>query len=335
MKKTMHFLFVKSGLLAVLLSLTGFDAIAKQMRVSSFEPAKGFFSQTLQAWIDEVNPKLTKGNRFKLYPGSILGAPPAQAELVAKGVADVAFVVPTYTSGLFPMTTVSEIPGLVKDSKTGTRILNTLKQEGLLGTEFADFKVIALFTTPGYRIFSADKQIKVPSDLSGIKMRSPSPYGSELLNEMGASGVPIPAPQVYENMERNVVSSAAWTMDAFKSFRLYEVAPNVTNTRFIATPLAFLMNKKTYERLPDKDKAAIDSMSLSERSAWVAERIDASETDIEAQMKAKPELHFIQLNTEQNAAWTDAFVDARNLWLSGKPDGAEVVLKRAIEIAEE
>lgn len=76
------------------------SAEAREMRVSSFEPAPGFFSQTLQAWIDEVNPQLSDGNQFKLYPGGILGSPPAQAELVAAGVADVAFVVPTYSAGV-------------------------------------------------------------------------------------------------------------------------------------------------------------------------------------------------------------------------------------------
>ena len=59
-----------------------------------------------------MNPKLSEGNAFKLYPGSILGAPPAQAELVKKGVADVALVVPTYTPGLFPMSSVVEIPAM-------------------------------------------------------------------------------------------------------------------------------------------------------------------------------------------------------------------------------
>ncbi|MFD2176655.1 TRAP transporter substrate-binding protein [Veronia pacifica] len=320
-------------LIAGLIAACSFGVNAKQMRVSSFEPAKGFFSQTLQAWIDEVNPKLSKGNRFKLYPGSILGAPPAQAELVAKGVADVAFVVPTYTAGLFPMTTVAEIPGIAGDAATGTKVLNTLNAEGLLGNEFSDYKAIALFTTPGYRIFSADRQVKMPGDLSGIKMRSPSPYGSQLLNQLGASGVPIPAPQVYENIERNVVSSAAWTMDAYRTFRLYEVAPNVTNSRFIATPLVFLMNKKTYDRLPAKDKAAIDDMSLAERSAWVADRIDRGEAEIEKAMRENAKINFVDLTEEQKAAWDASFKDARKLWLSGKPENASKVLKRALEIA--
>lgn len=317
----------------IALTLNFGSADAREMRVSSFEPAPGFFSQTLQAWIDEINPQLSEGNRFKLYPGGILGSPPAQAELVAAGVADVAFVVPTYSAGVYPMTSVVEVPGIVTDAATGTAVLNGLLGEGHLGAEFANYKIIALFSTPGYRIFTSGKGAAGAEDLKGLKMRSPSPFGSALLDSLGAAGVPIPAPQVYENIERNVVSGAAWTMDAYRTFRLYEVAPNVTETRFIATPLAFLMNKNTYNNLSDTDKAVIDSMSLSARSAWVAERIDTGEAEIEAKMRAAGEVNFIRLDNQAEAAWDAALSGARDLWLSDKPEAAAVVLERALSLS--
>jgi TRAP-type C4-dicarboxylate transport system substrate-binding protein len=324
-----HRLAASTLVLALGISAVG----AREMRVSSFEPAPGFFSQTLQAWIDEVNPQLSEGNRFKLYPGGILGSPPAQAELVAAGVADIAFVVPTYSAGVYPLTSVVEIPGIATDAVTGTAVLNALKQEGLLADEFADYKVIALFSTPGYRIFTSGEGASSANDLAGLKMRSPSPFGSALLNSLGAAGVPMPAPQVYENIGRNVVSGAAWTMDAYLTFRLYEVAPNVTETRFIASPLAFLMNKATFKALPDEDKAVIDTMSLSARSAWVAERIDTGEAEIEEQMRAAGEVNFISLDGEATAAWNAALAGARDLWLSDKPIGAKVVLDRALALS--
>jgi TRAP-type C4-dicarboxylate transport system substrate-binding protein len=123
---------------AIALTVSLGSAQAREMRVSSFEPAPGFFSQTLQAWIDAVNPQLSDGNQFKLYPGGILGSPPAQAELVAAGVADVAFVVPTYSAGVYPMTSVVEIPGIATNAATGTAVLNGLMDEGLLGDEFSE-----------------------------------------------------------------------------------------------------------------------------------------------------------------------------------------------------
>lgn len=329
----MTFQFPTSLAAAAALALTIGAADARELRVSSFEPQQGFFSQTLQAWIEQISPALSDQTSLKLYPGGILGAPPAQADLVRAGAADIAFVVPTYTAGLFPMTSVAEIPGLIDQSATGTEILNTLLEEGALGDEYADYKVLALFTTPGYRVFSAEP-IAVPGDMAGLRLRSPSAFGASVLEMMGASGVPIPAPQVYENIERNVVSGAAWTMDAYRTFRLNEVAPNITATRLIASPLAILMNRASYDGLPEADKAVFDAQTGRVLAEWIAERVDTTEAEIETALREAGEVAFVDLDAAGTAAWQAALSGAADAWLAGQQgDAAASVLERAREIA--
>lgn len=311
-------------------------AEAREMRVSSFEPAQGFYSsKVLQPWIDRVNEKLSDQSSFKLYPGSILGAPPAQAELVKAGVADVALVVPTYTPGLFPMTGVVEIPRLVPDAATGADVLNTLIEDGALDAEYADYKIIALFTTPSYRFMMTADGVATPDKLNGLKLRSPSKFGGELFGMVGASGVGVPAPQVYENLERGVVSGAVWVMDAYRTFRLNEVAPNITTAGFITSPMAVLMNKNTYNSLSDADKAVIDEMSGRATAEWIAQVIDQTEAEVEADLRAKGEVTFIDLDAAQMKLWGDAFAGAADAWIAGQPDAdtAKATLARAQEVA--
>lgn len=317
-----------------LFAIPTLPAIAQELRVSSFEPAPGFFSETLQAWIDEVSPELTDAS-MRLYPGGILGAPPAQADLVAAGVADIAFVVPTYTAGLFPATSVIEVPGLIDHSATGTAILNTLLEEGVLTGEYADYHIIALFTTPGYRVFSAEP-VTLPTDLEGMRMRSPSAFGARVLEMMGASGVPIPAPQVYENIERDVVSGAIWAMDAYRTFRLNEVAPNITETRLIASPLAILMNRDSYNRLSEADRAVLDAHSGRALAEWIAARIDTGEAEIDAALKEAGDVTFISMDAQTQAAWDEAVAAAGDAWVAGQADAgidADAILARAREIS--
>ncbi|SNY92396.1 TRAP-type C4-dicarboxylate transport system, substrate-binding protein [Cohaesibacter sp. ES.047] len=320
----------------VAISLFAISAEAREMRVSSFEPPQGFYSsKILQAWIDEINPKLSEGAKFKLYPGSMLGAPPAQAELVKAGVADMALVVPTYTPGLFPMTGVVEIPGMVKTSSKGTNILNSLSEDGALDAEYADYKIIALFTTPGYRLFMTDKAVKAPEDLSGLKLRSPSKFGSTLFDMVGASAVGIPAPQVYENLERGVVQGAVWVMDAYRTFRLNEVAPYITSTHFTASPMAVLMNKRTYTALSDEDKAVIDAMSGRKTAEWIASVVDTTDAEVEAAFRSDNKVSFVDLDDDSKAAWEAALLAAPKAWVKAQPDAAaaEAVLKRASELS--
>lgn len=320
----------------ILAALTAASAEAREMRVSSFEPPQGFYSsKILQAWIDGINPKLSKGNAFKLYPGSMLGAPPAQAELVKAGVADIALVVPTYTPGLFPNSGVVELPGMVKTSSGGTAMLNALAEDGSLDHEYADYKIIALFTTPGYRFFMTGKPVAAPADLAGLKLRSPSKFGSTLFDLVGASGVSVPAPQVYENLERGVVQGAVWVMDAYRTFRLNEVAPYVTNIRFTAQPMAILMNKATYDSLPEADRAVLDAATGRALAEWIAGVVDATDAEIEAAFRADGKATFTDLDPAAQAQWDAALAEAPATWVAEQPDpaAAEAILARAKAMA--
>lgn len=318
--KTFSSRMASSVAIATLISSSLITAAdARTMRVSSFEPAQGFFSsKILQPWIEEMNAKLSKGNSFKLYPGSILGAPPAQQELVKKGVADVALVVPTYSPGLFPLTSVVEIPGMAPTAKQGTNVLNSMLEKGLLDKEYKDFKIIALFTTPGYQVFSNKDAVRVPADMNGQKYRTPSPYGSQLLSMVGASGVAIPAPQVYENIDRGVVKGAIWTLDAYKTFRLNEVSRHITPLRMTASPLAVLMNRRTYDSLSAADKKVIDSTAGRLASEWVASVVDDFDQQMVKRFSGDSKVDFIELTSSEQAAWDKAFANAEETWVDAQ-----------------
>lgn len=308
---------LKTGSVLCLSALLTVAAEAREFRVSSFEPAQGFFSsKVLTPWIEQVNARLSEGNRFRLYPGSILGAPPAQQELVKKGVADVALVVQGYSPGLFPLTSIAEVPRIAPTSAEGTQVLNQLLAEGALQKEYDDYKVIALFTTHGYRVFSREKAVRVPADMQGMKLRTPSPYVSKLVSMLGGSGVSIPAPQVYENLDRGVVDGVLWVLDAYKTFRLNEVAPQLTMTQLTASPLAILMNKATYSALSDADKKVIDELSGEATSRWVASVIDNYDADIETLMRNNSNVSFNDpLSAQEVAQWDKALSGAENEWL--------------------
>lgn len=314
------------------------EASAREMRVSSFEPQKGFFSKVLQEWIDKVNPLLSKGNSFKLYPGGILGSPPAQQELVQKGVADIAFVVPSYTAGLFPISSVTEVPGITSTAKVGTKVLHTLLKEGHLGSEYENFIVVSLMSTRGYNLFTTKIDVRLPKQLEGMKMRSHSRFATKLYDTFGASAVTMPAPQIYENLERGIVDGGAWVLDGYNSFRLNEVAPHITfiGDGFTGTTLAFLMNKNTYNSLPDADKKVIMENSGLNNSLWVASQIDAFHADRDDAFRADPSITVNDLNAEEQAAWNAALVNIGSDWIKAQTEfdlDAAPALARAREVS--
>ncbi len=327
-----------AGALSLLAGVgAGMDAaLARELRVSTFEPPKAFLARQLASWIELVGPKLSDGTSLRLFPGALLGAPPAQQELVRKGVADIAFIVTGYTPGVFPRTSVANLPFIAPTSKIGTDVIQTLLQEGALGGEYDDFKVIGLFTTNGYSVFSK-KEINVPADLAGLKLRTHDALASEILGLMGANGIGMPAPQTYESIERGVADGAVFNFTAAKDFRIDEVTTNATYVPFTNTVLAVLMNRAAYEGLSEADRKVIDDHS----GAWFAEWIAKLNDDDELAKRKEMASNGVKVNVlepDQFGPWRDATAKAEEIWLKRLADqeiDGKPILDRAHAIAAE
>jgi TRAP-type C4-dicarboxylate transport system substrate-binding protein len=309
-------------------------AEARELRVSTFEPPQAFLARQLAKWIEIVGPKLSDGTSLRLFPGALLGAPPAQQELVRKGVADIAFVVTGYTPGVFPRTSVANLPFIAQTSKVGTTVVHTLLEEGALGNEYDDFKVIGLFTTNGYSIFSK-KDVNVPDDIAGLKLRTHDALASQILGLMGANGVGLPAPQTYEAIERGVVDGAVFNFTAAKDFRVPEVTTNATYIPITNTVLAVLMNRAAYEGLSEADRKVIDEYSGSWFADWIATLNDEDELAKRKEM-ADGGLKVNILEPAQFGPWQQATAKAEEIWLKSLADqkiDGKPILDRAHAIA--
>jgi TRAP-type transport system periplasmic protein len=322
------------AMLAMAMAAFASQAQARELRVSTFEPPQAFFAQRMAEWIATINPKLSPGTSFKLYPGALLGAPPAQQELVQKGVADVAFVSTGYTPGVFPRTSVAILPFISPTSTIGTNVLQTLLDERLLGTEYDAFKIIGLFTTNGYSVFSS-KEVVTPGDLRGLKLRSHDALASKILGLMGANGIGMPAPQTYEATERGVVDGVIFNFTAASDFRIDEVTTHATYVPFTNTVQAILMNRATYEGLGEADRKVVDEHSGRWFADWISERIDADEQAKRQEMAAGG-MNVNIIEPDRFGPWKDATRGAEAIWLetlAGQNIDGKPILDRARAIA--
>lgn len=304
------------GALAVMVGTALATPAMAEIRVSSFEPQQGFYSaRVLQPWIDEMNPQLSPAAQMRLYPGAILGAATAQYDLVKNGVADIALVVPGYTPGVFPKTSVGEIPFIAETAVELTDMLMDMYDEGLISSEYEDFKLVGLFTTPAYNYITPKEGILSPDQVQGMRIRAPSAYVGRLIGELGASSVNLPATEVYEGLERGIVDATLWNLNAMTTFRLHEPAPYFTNLNMTMTPMLVLMNKNTYERLSAEDKAVLDQSLGRNFSEWAAQVTDDYENERRDAYLAEGSVTMQTPSDEQLAAWKAAMETAAEIWL--------------------
>ncbi|WP_417526425.1 TRAP transporter substrate-binding protein [Marinomonas shanghaiensis] len=239
------------------------------------DPSKNLFNKWAEAVEAESNGRID----VQMYPSSTLAKPPAQYDAVKNSIADVSVSVQGYSANRFPLTQIVELPGVSQNAAQGSCVVQSLYEEGLIADEYSQTKPLFLFTHGPGGLHTTNKEIKVPQDLEGLRIRRPTAVVAKLLEGLGAQPVGMPAPDAYQSAQRGVIDGVSLPWEGQYTFRLNELTPYHTEVGGLYT-LAFIMtiNQSFYNRLPDDLKKVIDhnsGMEWSKKAATVFDDLDA------------------------------------------------------------
>ncbi len=309
------------------------------LRFAHFWPAVSETHKELfQVWADSVGKESGGKIKVELYPSATLAKPPAQYEAVKSGIADVTATVQGYTANRFPLTQVVELPGLVSSAPQGSCMIQTLYQEGLISSEYEDSKPLFLFTHGPGLIHTKDKLIKSPEDFAGLRIRRPTTVVGQLLEQLGAQPVGMPAPESYQSMQRGVIDGVSLPWEGAYTFRLLELANKHTEVGGLYT-LSFLvtMNKGVYDGLSDDLKKVIDHNSGMEWTTKAGKIFDS--LDVKGRAVAEKDGHEIYTveGGIENPEWKSVLAGSVESYLAdlekkGLP--ARKVYARALELSK-
>ena len=190
-----------------------------------------------------------------------MSKPEATYDAAVKGIVDIGAQAHGYTAGRFPLSQIAELPGLSNSASQMSCMIQTLYDNGTIADEYSDSHLIGVFGAGPASIHTKDKLVRTPDDLKGLRIRRPSAVAGDLLESMGASPVGLPAPDIYTSIQRGVVDGVSFPWEAFKAFKINEVAKKHTNLPFYSSGLLLTMNKDKYESLPDDLKKVLDDNS--------------------------------------------------------------------------
>ncbi|WP_308875119.1 TRAP transporter substrate-binding protein [Thiothrix subterranea] len=185
--------------------------------------------------------------------------PDKQYDRVVDGVADIVYGLPGYTASQFPLTLVTEIPGVLKPD-TGTQAL--WKNISSLDGEFKRVKLLGIWNNPESVLMTKAKPIRTFEDLKGLKIRVSSRNVGDVLTAWGATPVSMPITEVYNAMSTGVIDGVYTDASVLKSFKLEEVTQYVSKGMDSAlSPLFIIMNRDAWNGLGDAEKAALDKIT--------------------------------------------------------------------------
>ncbi len=291
------------------LALTGGMAHAETIRVSSFLPPNHTWNKAVEEWGQELSDKSDGKLDVEIYPAGQLGPPPRQFDLVRSGAAEAAVILHGATPGRFPMTELAGLPltfpSAGRDSAITSRRLTELAPD-YLAKEHEGTKILWMAVTPPLKIHFTKTD---PSDLSaikGLRIRYAGTVWQQMIEQMGASPVPVPPAESADAMGKGVVDGASFPFEAAKSFDLAPVSDYSMEPGLASATFALVMSQSFYDGLSPDLQKVIDETTGPDRAEWFGKKWDASEEEGRKYMKDAG-VNIVTLSDDQLGELQDEF----------------------------
>jgi TRAP-type C4-dicarboxylate transport system substrate-binding protein len=305
---------------------------------TGFSPKHTMQTKVFEPWAEKIK-QLSDGKvEVTFFPGGALGKTPDQYDLAEKGIADIAYTLQDYTPGRFTMTTVFELPFIVKSATSTSKAMwRVYEQFPEFRKEYRKVKVLGLFCHPAGNFNSVKKPIKTLEDLKGMKFRTASPHVTEALKIFEAIPVHMPITETYTALERGVVEGTVLPWEGNFVFKLAELLKYGTETDFYTMTMMVVMNQRKYDSLPEEIKKIIDETTGMAMSVEAGKVYDQTNAPMR-QLCQKKGMQSMQLPLEEKKKLEELTLPLREKWvknMEAKGLPGQAVLDATIQYVQE
>jgi TRAP-type transport system periplasmic protein len=268
--------------------LAGGSGRAIKLRFSHSDPPGSSRDNAAQLFAQKVAAYTNRRVEIAVFNSAQLGNDAKSLEAVSKGEIDFAVTAPGNYAPYNKALDLTMLPFLVDGFEHGWRLFD---QSAWLQEQFAAMHARGVHVVgtweAGFRCLSTKQPVKAPADAKGMKIRI---YANDMLQQvmqgMGFEPVVIGLGEVYDAIASGRVDGQDNPLDTTFTQRFHEVAPHISMTRHIYSPLPVAVAQKTWEAL---DNDAQDALVRAARDATELSRkeVKANESGFLSQMKAQ------------------------------------------------
>ena len=277
------------------------------LRFASINPANSMtYDKVLMPFAQAVEAESGGRIEVALKPMGGYGKPVDLFNMAERGDIEIAATVQGYNAGRFPRSSVMELPLMFDSSATGTKILWKLFTDGDIAADYAAVKVLGLYVSPPFGIFTSGKKIEQLRDLRGLRIRTPGPTMGLALSRLGAIPVGVPVDMVGDMLESHTINAITFGWDTLLTGKgsagkmLTDQVNVLLDANFAAPTLMIVMNRAKWDALPPDLRAIVDKHS--ERLIGGNAKVrDEAETAAKAKLRADPRFTCRELTADQRA----------------------------------
>ena len=204
--------------------------------------------------------ELTQGRyKVQVFCCSQLGNDPKNIEQLALGGIDFTVSGTGSYAPHVPTLNLTALPYLVENYAQGWKLYDESKwlKEQFDKAPAKGFRFLATWEA-GFRSMTTKDPLNSPDDAKGKKLRTfPNEMMRWTLEAMGFNIQIRPLPEVYLAIQQGAVSGQENPVDTIYSNKFYEVAPNVTLTNHVYSPIPLAISEKTWQKFSPADQKAV------------------------------------------------------------------------------
>jgi tripartite ATP-independent transporter DctP family solute receptor len=229
----------------------------------------------------ELVKKNTGGEiTLEVFHGGVLGTQPDALEQVRIGAIEVG----NFNLGpIGPVVKEANLVSLPFIFKSVPHMFRVLEGEAgdVIAKAMGDAGLLPLaWVDAGARSFYAQKAIKTPDDVKGLKIRvMNNDLYTQMISAMGGNPSPMAFSEVQQALKTGVVDGAENNFPSFKNVGHYEVTKNYSLSEHLIIPECICVNTKKYNALSPKMQAAVKEAAQEaakyQRELWEVQSAQA------------------------------------------------------------
>lgn len=287
------------------------------LRYSNWLPPTYFvMSEIMRPWMEDVE-RVTEGRvKFDILP-KVVGTVAGQYDVVRDGLADVSMLTPGFTPGRFPLISGMELPFLGDSALTRSPASWRAYEKYLVPTGiFPEVVVLGLFAGNTAHIVTTSKPINTVGDFAGLKLRTPTPTVTEMVQLLGGTPINKPFTEIYELASSGAIDGGVIPPETMQSFKLDGVLKQVSVVPggMVNTINIVAVNKDKWNQISEADRTAILEIS-GEKLATLSGEVHYKNTTAAREYLEGAGVKYSTIDEANLAEITKAVAPIRATWI--------------------
>jgi len=250
-----------------------------------YEIAEPYHTEALWA-ADEIKKRTNGKYEIQAFPASQLGNENQINEGLGLGTVDMIYTGVAFAGSIHKPIAITNAPYVLRDFEHWKAYRDSkLFRDIAKGYEDKTrHKVIAL-NYYGQRHVTANKEIKKPEDMKGMKLRvPPAPLFLMFTKSVGANATPIAFAEVYLALQQGTVDGQENPLPTIMAKKFYEVQSHVMLTGHITESLLTIVGTHVWGKLSDAEKKIFEEV-LIQAASRVTDQTRAAEQKLADELR--------------------------------------------------